>query len=75
MVERCVINELWNVFIKCILAYPLNYGSPMKRAVSISIGSAKRHKAVKIQLLGETIQIERIGTASKPFSARSCETV
>jgi len=34
----------------------------MKRAVSISIGSSKRDKAVKIQLLGETVQIERIGT-------------
>jgi hypothetical protein len=34
----------------------------MKRAVSISIGSSKRDKAVQIELLGETIQIERIGT-------------
>jgi hypothetical protein len=34
----------------------------MKHAVSISIGSSKRDKAVKIQLLGETVQIERIGT-------------
>ena len=34
----------------------------MKRAVSISIGSSKRDKAVRIQLLGETVQIERIGT-------------
>ncbi len=34
----------------------------MKRAVSISIGSSKRDKAVQIELLGETVQIERIGT-------------
>jgi len=34
----------------------------MKRAVSISIGSSKRDKAVEIELLGERIQIERIGT-------------
>jgi hypothetical protein len=34
----------------------------MKRAVSISIGSSKRDKAVQIDLLGETVQIERIGT-------------
>ena len=34
----------------------------MKRAVSISIGSSKRNKAVEVQLLGETVRIERIGT-------------
>lgn len=34
----------------------------MKRAVSISIGSSKRDKAVQIDLLGEKVQIERIGT-------------
>jgi hypothetical protein len=34
----------------------------MKRAVSISIGSSKRDKAVVTTLLGETISIERIGT-------------
>lgn len=34
----------------------------MKRAVSISIGSSKRDKAVEIDLLGERISIERIGT-------------
>ncbi|MCC6955749.1 MAG: hypothetical protein IT316_03075 [Anaerolineales bacterium] len=34
----------------------------MKRAVSISIGSSKRNKAVQIELLGETVSIERIGT-------------
>lgn len=36
--------------------------SAMKRAVSISIGSSKRDKAVEVNLLGETIRIERIGT-------------
>jgi len=34
----------------------------MKRAVSISLGSSKRDKAVEIELLGERIRIERIGT-------------
>ena len=34
----------------------------MKRAVSISIGSSKRDKAVEVELLGEKIRIERIGT-------------
>ena len=34
----------------------------MKRAVSISIGSSKRDKAVEINLLGVPVRIERIGT-------------
>lgn len=34
----------------------------MKRAVSISIGSSRRNKAVEINLLGEQVSIERIGT-------------
>jgi hypothetical protein len=34
----------------------------MKRAVSISIGSSKRDKAVTVRLLGEEVSIERIGT-------------
>jgi len=34
----------------------------MKRAVSVSIGSSKRNKAVELTLLGERISIERIGT-------------
>jgi hypothetical protein len=34
----------------------------MKRAVSISIGSSKRDKAVEVTLLGEQVSIERIGT-------------
>lgn len=34
----------------------------MKRAVSVSIGSSKRDKAVTVDILGETVQIERIGT-------------
>ncbi len=34
----------------------------MKRAVSISIGSSKRDKAVEVSLLGETVSIERLGT-------------
>lgn len=34
----------------------------MKRAVSISIGSSTRNKVVEIELLGEAIRLERIGT-------------
>lgn len=34
----------------------------MKRAVSISIGSSKRNKAVEVTLLGAKVSIERIGT-------------
>jgi hypothetical protein len=34
----------------------------MKRAVSISLGSSKRDKAVVVSLLGEPVSIERIGT-------------
>lgn len=34
----------------------------MKRAVSVSIGSSKRDKAVVVELLGEKVSIERIGT-------------
>jgi hypothetical protein len=34
----------------------------MKRAVSISIGSSKRNKSVEVNLLGEKVCIERIGT-------------
>jgi len=34
----------------------------MKRAVSISLGSTKRDKVVEVDLLGERVRIERIGT-------------
>ena len=34
----------------------------MKRAVSISLGSKNRDKAVEIELLGQSVSIERIGT-------------
>ena len=34
----------------------------MKRAVSISIGSSKRDKAVEVDILGERVRLERIGT-------------
>lgn len=34
----------------------------MKHAVSISIGSSKRNKSIEIELLGEKVLIERIGT-------------
>jgi hypothetical protein len=42
----------------------------MKRAVSISLGSSKRDKAVEIELLGETVRIERIGTNGDEAKAR-----
>ncbi len=34
----------------------------MKRAVSISLGSATRDKTVEVDLLGERVRIERVGT-------------
>jgi hypothetical protein len=34
----------------------------MKRAVSISLGSSARNKKVEVELLGEKVSIERIGT-------------
>jgi hypothetical protein len=34
----------------------------MEHAVSISIGSSKRNKAVEVELLGEKVLIKRIGT-------------
>ncbi len=34
----------------------------MKRAVSISLGSSKRNKALEVTLLGEKVSLERIGT-------------
>ena len=34
----------------------------MKRVVSVSIGSATRNSSSEIEVLGERIQIERIGT-------------
>ncbi len=42
----------------------------MKRAVSISLGSSKRNKAVEITLLGEKVSIERIGTDGDEKKAR-----
>lgn len=42
----------------------------MKRAVSISLGSSTRDKAVEVNLLGETVRIERIGTNGDEEKAR-----
>ena len=42
----------------------------MKRAVSISLGSTTRDKAVEIKLLDETVRIERIGTNGDEAKAR-----
>jgi hypothetical protein len=46
----------------------------MKRAVSISLGSSKRNKAVEIMLLGESVRIERIGTDGDEKKARQMFT-
>ncbi len=43
----------------------------MKRAVSISIGSSKRDKAVVVTLLGEQVSIERLGTDGDMEAAAS----
>ncbi len=42
----------------------------MKHAVSISLGSTSRNKTVEINLLGETVRIERIGTNGDEAKAR-----
>ena len=42
----------------------------MKRAVSISMGSSKRNKAVEVTLLGEKVSIERIGADGDQAKAR-----
>lgn len=44
----------------------------MKRAVSISIGSSKRDKVVELELLGEKVSIERIGTDGDMEKAAQC---
>ncbi len=41
----------------------------MKRAVSVSLGSSKRDHGVEIELLGEKVLIERIGTDGDPARA------
>lgn len=46
----------------------------MKRAVSISIGSSKRNKSTQIDLLGESVLIERIGTDGDMQKATSLFT-
>jgi hypothetical protein len=42
----------------------------MKRAVSISLGSSKRDKAVEIDLSGERVRVERMGTDGDMERAR-----
>lgn len=42
----------------------------MKHAVSISLGSTTRNKTVEVNLLGETVRIERIGTDGDEAKAR-----
>lgn len=42
----------------------------MKKAISISIGSSQRDKSTEIELLGETVQISRVGTDGDMQAAR-----
>ena len=42
----------------------------MKRAVSVSLGSSTRDKKVEVELLGERVVIERIGTDGDEVAAR-----
>jgi hypothetical protein len=42
----------------------------MKRAVSISLGSSSRDKTVEVELLGQQVRIERIGTDGDEVKAR-----
>lgn len=42
----------------------------MKHAVSVSLGSSTRNKTVEVDLLGETVRIERIGTDGDEAKAR-----
>jgi hypothetical protein len=42
----------------------------MKQAISISIGSSSRDKSATVQLLGETVQIRRVGTDGDMRAAR-----
>lgn len=42
----------------------------MKHAVSISLGSSTRNKVVEVELLGEQVRIERIGTDGDEVKAR-----
>ena len=42
----------------------------MKRAVSVSLGSSTRDKKVEVDLLGEHVIIERIGTDGDEVAAR-----
>ncbi len=42
----------------------------MKRAVSISLGSSTRNKAVEIELLGQQVRLERIGSDGDESKAR-----
>jgi hypothetical protein len=42
----------------------------MKRAVSVSLGSSTRDKKVEVDLLGEHVEIERIGTDGDEAAAR-----
>jgi len=46
----------------------------MKRAVSVSLGSSTRDKKVEIELLGEKILIERVGTDGDTAKARQLFT-
>ena len=43
----------------------------MKRVVSVSLGSPSRDKKVEINLRGQQIMVERIGTGGDPAKART----
>ncbi len=49
-------------------------GDRMKRAVSVSLGSSTRDKRVLVNLKGQTISVERIGTDGDVQKARSLFT-
>ena len=46
----------------------------MKHAVSISLGSSKRNKRVEVELLGQRVCLERIGTDGDPARAAALFT-
>jgi hypothetical protein len=60
--KNCILSRLSGAINLDRLDYLVRSTLPMKRAVSISIGTSKRDKAIEIELLGENVRLERIGT-------------
>ena len=59
--------------------YTLSYpscleGSQLKKAISISIGSSRRDKITRVDLLGQTVEIERRGTDGDMQAAKRLYT-